>query len=382
MSSTLALLAGEASGDVLGASLMRAMKAQNPSVEFQGIGGSKMTAAGLQSQVEMERLSVMGLFEPLKRLPELLRIKRNYVDQCIADPPDLFVGIDSPDFNLRVATELHRQGVRTAHYVSPSVWAWRQKRVLKIKQSVDLMLTLFPFEAAFYEIHDVPVRFVGHPLADELPLQPDKSEFRRELALTDNTTYVAVLPGSRRGESARMMPVFLDSMLWLSERRPDIRYLVPAANAVIRQSLDEMLKDHALSERVTVYDGRSQTVMGAADAILLASGTSTLEAMLLKTPMVMAYKVSAATYAIVRHMVKSDFFALPNLLAGELLVPEFIQHDAQADVLGAALLAELEDESRKISLQSRFLDIHHQLRMDASAQAAEALTDLMSQHGR
>ncbi|MFK7732792.1 MAG: lipid-A-disaccharide synthase [Pseudomonadales bacterium] len=378
MVTRLALLAGEASGDVLGASLMRAMKTQIPELEFEGIGGNKMTAGGLQSQVDMERLSVMGLFEPLKRLPELLRIKRNYIDHCIANPPDLFVGIDSPDFNLRVAAELHQHGVRTAHYVSPSVWAWRQKRVFKIKQSVDLMLTLFPFEAAFYEQHDVPVRFVGHPLADELPLQPDKSAFRSELMLKDGTTYVAVLPGSRRGESARMMPVFLESMQWLSERRPDVHYLVPAANAVIRQALDDMLAGHALSEQITVFDGRSQTVMGAADAILLASGTSTLEAMLLKTPMVMAYKVSAATYAIVKHMVKSEFFALPNLLAGESLVPEFIQQDAQADVLGAALLAELEDESRKTSLQARFLDIHHQLRMDASAQAAEALAELMS----
>ncbi len=374
----LALLAGEASGDVLGSSLMRAMRHQIPEIEFEGIGGSKMTAAGLHSQVDMERLSVMGLFEPMKRLPELLRIKRNFVNHCIENPPDLFVGIDSPDFNLRVAADLHQLGVRTAHYVSPSVWAWRQKRVLKIKQSVDLMLTLFPFEAAFYEQHQVPVRFVGHPLADELPLQTDKTAFRRELSLHDRTTYVAVLPGSRRGESARMMPVFLDSMLWLSKRRPDVHYLVPAANASIRQALDDMLSDHSMRDQITVFDGRSQAVMGAADVILLASGTSTLEAMLLKTPMVMAYKVSAATYAIVKHMVKSEFFALPNLLAGELLVPEFIQQDAQPDVLGAAVLAELEDESRKASLQARFLDIHHQLRMDASAQAAEALAELMS----
>ncbi len=378
---TLAVLAGEASGDVLGASLMQALRDRNADIRFAGIGGSKMTAAGLHSQVDMERLSVMGLFEPMKRLPELLRIKRNYVNYFTANRPDLFVGIDSPDFNLRVAAELHRQGVRTVHYVSPSVWAWRQKRVLKIKQSVDLMLTLFPFEAAFYEQHGVPVRFVGHPLADELPLQPDRAQFRRQLALNENDTYVAVLPGSRRGESARMMPVFLQSMLWLSERRPDIHYVVPAANAVIRAMLDELLANHVLRERITVFDGQSQAVMGAADTILLASGTSTLEAMLLKTPMVMAYKVSAATYAIVKHMVKSRFFALPNLLADDALVPEFIQDDAEPHVLGAAVLAELENDSRKASLQARFLDIHHQLRMDASAQAACALEELLTPNG-
>lgn len=376
--SKFALLAGEASGDILGGSLMAALSARDPDIRFDGIGGPNMSNMGLQSAVDMERLSVMGLFEPLKRLPELLRIKREYVQRCLDQKPDLFIGIDSPDFNLRVAAQLHAEGIRTAHYVSPSVWAWRQKRVLKIKQSIDLMLTLFPFEEQFYQQHNVPVCFVGHPLADELPVECDKQAHRLALSLPSDPCYVAVLPGSRRGESQRMMPLFLDTMMFLNARRPDIQYLIPAANESIKTLLLELLREHPLQEKVVLLDGQSQHAMGAADTVLLASGTSTLEAMLLKTPMVMAYKLSAVTYNIVKHMITLPYFALPNLLAGEKLVPEFIQHEAHALAMGQAVLDELENPERQRQLQQRFIEIHHSIRRDASARAADALLSMPS----
>lgn len=357
---------------------MAALSARDSQCCFTGIGGPKMQAQGMRSAVEMERLSVMGLFEPLKRLPELLRIKRDYVERCIAQPPDVFVGIDSPDFNLRVATQLHSAGIKTAHYVSPSVWAWRQKRVLKIKQSVDLMLTLFPFEEQFYQGHEVPVCFVGHPLADELPIESHKAQYRDQLGLSQEDCYVAVLPGSRRGESERMMPLFLQTMAWLAERRPDIKFLIPAANDIIQHYVTALLESHPLHESCQIVAGQSQQIMGASDTVLLASGTSTLEAMLLKTPMVMAYKLSAVTYNIVKHMITLPHFALPNLLAGEKLVPEFIQHEAEPEAMGQAVLSELENESRQQQLQERFVEIHRLIKRDASSRAAEALLNLVS----
>lgn len=375
---TVALLAGEASGDILGGSLMHALIARAPELSFEGIGGKQMQAAGLDSLVEMERLSVMGLFEPMQRLPELLRIKRDYVAHFSEHRPALYLGIDSPDFNLRVAKDLHAAGIKTAHYVSPSVWAWRQGRVKGIKQSVDLMLTLFPFEEAFYQQHDMAVSFVGHPLADQLPLESDRSGHRIALQLNENARYVAVLPGSRVGESGRMMPLFLRTMSWLAARETDLQFLIPVASPAIERNVKELLKDHPLTERTSIFSGQSQQVMGAADVVLLASGTSTLEAMLLKTPMVMAYKLSAMTYAIVKNLVRSPYFALPNLLANEKLVPEFIQHEAQADVLGQAVLDQLSGADAQ--LLQRFDELHRLLRRDASARAADALCSLIGRN--
>ncbi len=354
---------------------MQALRHQEPNVSIEGIGGPKMLAQGLQSPVAMERLAVMGLFEPLKRLPELLRIKREYVNACLANPPSLFVGIDSPDFNLRVAGELHKAGIKTAHYVSPSVWAWRQKRVLKIRQNVDLMLTLFPFEEEFYQRHDVPVRFVGHPLADSIAVDQSPESYRRDLSLDDGC-YVAVLPGSRLGESRRMMPLFKESMAWLAERRPDIRFLVPAANDDLHAWLEALFEGDKLAEKTVLLKGQAQQVMGASNAVLLASGTSTLEAMLLKKPMVMAYCLSELTYKIVKRMIKLPYFSLPNLLAGEHLVQEFIQHEARPEAMGQALLQELEDHERAQSLQERYKEIHIALKKNASETSALALLEL------
>lgn len=377
----LCVLAGEASGDILGSSLMRTLNQREQAFSYSGIGGPLMCAEGLCSQVEMERLSVMGLFEPLKRLPELLRIKRNVVDHCLDNRPNAFIGIDSPDFNLRVARDVHAAGIPTVHYVSPSVWAWRQKRVLGIKQSVDLMLTLFPFEEAFYQAHGVPVKFVGHPLADELPMERQQAKWRQQLALSPDLMsreIVAVLPGSRVGEATRMLPLFLAAIKLIEKQKPGLQYLIPAANSVLLDALKVLLQGFEYADQVHLIEGQSQAAMGAADVALLASGTVTLEAMLLKTPMVMAYKLSGMTYQIVRHMVKAPHFALPNLLADEALVPEFIQTDATADNIAKAVLKELQDEEHRAQLQQRFVEIHTNIRCDASAVAAEAICELIN----
>ena len=378
------LLAGEASGDLLGAALMAALRARHSDIAFTGIGGERMQQEGLISRTPMHRLSVMGLFEPLKRLPELLRIRRNITDFCLQTRPDVFIGIDSPDFNLPIERKLRAAGIKTVHYVSPSVWAWRQKRVIKIKQSVDLMLALFPFEAQFYAEHAVPVRFIGHPLADAIPLQPQAADYRQQLGLDQQARWLAVLPGSRMGETRYLAPAFLQTIAWCAQRLDDLKFVIPAANDRLYEHLQKELQQCAacqpFMQRIHLQRGGAQEAMGAADAILLASGTSTLEAMLLKRPMVVAYRLSALTYAIVRRMIKLPYFSLPNLLADEALVPEFVQKQVCAEQLGPAVLAQLEDSERRAMLQQIFTDIHQQLRLGASEQAADAILEIIG-HG-
>ncbi len=375
------LLAGEASGDLLGAALMAALRARHDNIVFTGIGGVRMQQEGLVSRAPMDRLSVMGLFEPLKRLPELLRIRREITEFCLQTRPHVFIGIDSPDFNLPIERKLRAAGITTVHYVSPSVWAWRQKRVLKIKQSVDLMLALFPFEAQFYAEHAVPVRFIGHPLADAIPLQPQTADYRQQLSLDQQARWLAVLPGSRMGEARYLAPAFLQTIAWCAQRLDDLKFVIPAANEKLYAYLQTELRQCAdcqpYLERIHLQQGSAQEAMGAADAILLASGTSTLEAMLLKRPMVVAYRLSALTYAIVRRMIKLPYFSLPNLLADSELVPEFVQKQVCAQQLGPAVLQQLEDSERRAELQQIFTDIHSQLRLGASDQAAEAVLKLI-----
>lgn len=374
------LLAGEPSGDLLGASLMSALKQRYPQLRFSGIGGPHMQAQGLNTEADMERLSVMGFFEPLKRLPELLRIRKHFVAQSLQDRPDLFIGIDSPDFNLPIAKKLKVQGVKTAHYVSPSVWAWRQKRVVKIRQSVDLMLTLFPFETEFYKTHAVPATFVGHPMADEIAIDTDQQEYRQQLQLDADAKILAVLPGSRMGEVRTLIPVFSACMRDLVAKHPDLQFVIPAANATLLAFLEQSMSEELLGAaygKVTLRLGESRATMGAADAVLLASGTSTLEAMLLKKPMVMAYKLSAITYNIVKRMINVGHFALPNLLSDHVLVPEFIQDEATLDNLLPALESALYDNSQRALLLERYTDVHQQLRGGASAKACNAISELL-----
>jgi len=369
----IALVAGEASGDILGAGLMRALKAQHPAVEFIGVGGPLMQAEGLTSYFPMERLSVMGLVEVLGRLRELLKRRKELIATLIAEKPDVFIGIDAPDFNLNIELKLRQAGIKTVHYVSPSVWAWRQKRVLKIREGCDLMLTLLPFEAKFYEEKGVPVRFVGHTLADTIPLEADRAAARAELGLPDGPL-VALMPGSRGGEVSRLGGLFLDTAERLRAMRPGLRFVIPCANPERRAQLEELLAGRDLP--VTLLNGQSHLALAACNAVLIASGTATLEALLYKRPMVVAYRLAPLTFWILKRMVKSPYVSLPNLLAQRLLVPELLQDDATVEAL-ALTLSPLIDGGEE---QTRgFDEIHRTLRLDASNQAADAVLNLIGQ---
>ncbi len=369
------IVAGESSGDLLGAGLMQALLQQHPHLRFTGIGGPLMQAQGLVSRVPMERLSVMGLIEPLKRLPELLRIRRDIIRHFSTDKPDVFIGIDSPDFNLGVERRLHEQGIHTVHYVSPSVWAWRQRRISKIAAAADLVLTLFPFEADFYRQHKVPVCFVGHPLADDIPLDPSRQQARATLGLNDTDTVLALLPGSRQGEVARMGPVFLETATLLAQQHAGIRFLLPCANAERRQQLQELMPGGL--DSVRLLDGQSRVAMAAADAVLLASGTAALEAMLLKKPMLVCYKMAPLSHALISRMLKVPYFSLPNLLAGELLVDELVQDEVNPENLAGKVQKLLQADARQLRLSERYREIHLTLLGGASNKAAQAVIELL-----
>jgi lipid-A-disaccharide synthase len=367
----IALVAGEASGDILGSGLMRAIKARHPDVQFIGVGGPLMEAEGMSSYFPMERLSVMGLVEVLGRLKELLARRKLLIQTLIDEKPDVFIGIDAPDFTLNIELKLRQAGIKTVHYVSPSVWAWRQKRVLKIREGCDLMLTLLPFEARFYEEKGVPVRFVGHPLADTIPLEADRAAARAELGLGDGPV-VALMPGSRGGEVGRLGALFFDTAERLLAQRPGIRFVLPCASPQRRAQIELLLQGRDLP--LTLLDGRSHVALAACDAVLIASGTATLEALLYKRPMVVAYRLAPLTYWILKRMVKSPYVSLPNLLAQRLLVPELLQDAATADALAQTLLPLLDNGAEQTA---GFDALHRTLRRDASNQAADAVLSLI-----
>jgi lipid-A-disaccharide synthase len=383
----IGIVAGEASGDILGSDLIRAIKLHNADASFEGIGGPLMEAEGFKTYFPMERLSVMGFVEPLKRLPELLRIRRTIKDYFIHNPPDLFIGIDSPDFTLNIELALRQTGILTAHYVSPSVWAWRQGRVKKIAKAVDRMLTLLPFEAEFYHRHNVPVTFVGHPLADKFTLEVDQLDEHKRLArqnlsergldISENQTLVALLPGSRGGEVKMLGRVFVETARWCSHQRKDLSFIIPAANEQRRKQLEDIIHHHGQGLAITLIDGQSQQVMAAADVVLMASGTTTLEALLLKKSMVVAYRLAPLSYWIVSRMIKSEFFSLPNLLAGEELVPEVLQDDVRPEMLGPLVLERLQDKQKSQLLVNRFTEIHKTLKQNASERAADVLLTMI-----
>ncbi|MCB1665220.1 MAG: lipid-A-disaccharide synthase [Pseudomonadales bacterium] len=377
------MIAGEASGDTLGEGLIRAIRKRCPDARFEGIGGPKMIAQGFESFAQMERLSVMGFVEPLARLPELLRIKRDLEQRFIRNPPDVFVGIDSPGFNLRVEQVLHDHAIPTVHYVSPSVWAWGQKRIHKIAAATDLVLALFPFETAFYEQHQVPVRFVGHPLADAIALdgggELEKTNARVRLGLAEDRPCIALMPGSRRNEISRLGPVFLRTAMELRKKFPDLQFVIPCANAQRLEQVSALLREAGVGVDFQLYDGQSHDAMRAADIVLQASGTATLEAMLLKRPMVVAYSLSPLTYALASRMLKVPYVSLPNLLAGERLVAEFLQYDVTPDNLYRELCRLLTDISAQQSLMQGFSRIHREIRCGADDQAAEAVLALAAE---
>jgi lipid-A-disaccharide synthase len=373
------LVAGETSGDNLGAHLIEALRARLPAARFAGIAGPRMIAAGCEAWERAEDLAVMGLFEILPHLPRLLRIRRNLLARVLAERPDVYVGVDAKEFNLRVAPRLKERGIRTVQYVSPQIWAWRQGRVRTMGRAVDLVLCLLPFEKRFYDEHGVHAVFVGHPLADQVPMHLDPREARTALGLDPGGLYLALLPGSRHGEVARLGPDFAATVAWLHRQRAELKFVAALANAGARQTFAAALEAAGVRERVTLVDGNAQRVMAASDVVLLASGTATLEATLVKRPMVVAYRLSLLTTFLLKtlKLFKAPFFAQPNLLAGRQVVPEYFNDQVRADVLGPAVLAQLERADRDQLVQT-FASIHETLRRDASARAAEAILQLLS----
>lgn len=370
----IALVAGEASGDILGAGLMASLKQRYPNVKFIGVGGPKMEAEGLVSMFPMERLSIMGLVEVLGRLPELIKRRAKLIKDIIAAKPDVFIGIDAPDFNLGIELKLREAGIKTIHYVSPSVWAWKQKRVFKIKKACDLVLTLFPFEAKFYEKYDVPVCFVGHPLANTIPLEVDRVAAKIKLGILQDNKVVALMPGSRGGEVSRLAPVFLKTADIILEHYPNTKFVIPCANQQRKEQIEELLVSYKLP--ITLLDGQSHEALAACDVVLIASGTATLEALLYERPMVVAYKLASLTYWIAKRLVKTPYVSLPNILAGRLLVPEMIQDKAEPDKLFAELQPLLEGKTKEQT--DSFKAIHLTLRQNASEKAAEATLKLIN----
>lgn len=371
----IGIVAGEASGDLLAASLMQALQAQVPGVTFEGIAGPRMIALGCKALVPSERLAVMGLTEVLGRLPELLRIRRDMVAHFSANPPDVFIGVDAPDFNLTLERKLKARGIKTTHFVSPSVWAWRQYRVKKIARSTDLVLCLLPFEEPFYAQRGVAAKFVGHPLADAIPLDTDTHAARLKLGLDPAREVVAILPGSRSMELQGLAQEFVRTAVWLLQRRPQLQFVTPLASAKTRALFEQALQQHGAALPMTLLDGQSHEAMAAADVVLLASGTAALEAMLLGKPMVVAYRVSKITEWLVRRLIRVPYYSLPNLLAGKKLVEEFVQDDVRADQMGRHLLAFLEDPARGQALREQFRAIHQTLRCNAAERAAQAIIE-------
>ena len=373
------LCAGEASGDGLGAGLIAALKARFPNAEFAGIGGDAMRAAGCDTWFDANELAVMGLAEVLRHLPRLLRLRKAFRQRVLDWKPDVYIGIDAPDFNLGVERWLKERGVRTVHYVSPSVWAWREKRAEKIGHSADRVLCLFPMEPPIYARHAVDARFVGHPMADEIPMEPDRASARAALGLSPDAPTLAVLPGSRLGEIGRLAPVFFEAARRVAAQVPGLQIVIPAANAACRQALEAQIALQGVDSTWHLLDGRAREAMIASDAVLLASGTATLEAMLCKRPMVVGYRIAPLTYRIVKGLglLKVERYALPNVLAGEDIAPELMQDDCTPEQLSSAVLHWFREPEAVAALQPIYRRLHGQLRQDASASAAAAVAELV-----
>ena len=385
-SPTIAIIAGEVSGDILGAGLIHALKACYPHAKFIGIGGERMIAEGFETLFDMEELSVMGLVEVLKHLPRLLKIRRTIIEQLSALKPDVFIGIDAPDFNLDVELKLKQRGIKTIHYVSPSVWAWRQKRVYKIAAATNLVLAFLPFEKAFYDRFNVPCRFIGHTMADAIPLKPNRDEACQLLNLDPTQRYVAMLVGSRGSEVEFLSEPFLQTAQLLHQRYPDVKFLVPLINQKLRQQFEQIKQCVAPELDMILLDGNARAAMITAEATLLASGTAALEAMLCKSPMVVGYRMKPFTYFLAKRLVKTKYVSLPNLLADEMLVPELIQEDCNPTKLAEKLSLYLSEDKSAVQnrhvLLQRFAELHQRIQCNADQQAAQAVIDLLEpSHG-
>ena len=380
-SPTIAIIAGEVSGDILGAGLIHALKARYPQAKFIGIGGERMIAEGFETLFDMEELSVMGLVEVLKHLPRLLKIRRTIIEQLSALKPDVFIGIDAPDFNLDVELKLKQQGIKTIHYVSPSVWAWRQKRVYKIAAATNLVLAFLPFEKAFYDRFNVPCSFIGNTMADAIPLKPNREEACQLLNLDSTQRYVAMLVGSRGSEVEFLSEPFLQTAQLLHQCYPDVKFLVPLINQKRRQQFEQIKQRVAPELEMILLDGNARAAMIAAEATLLASGTASLEAMLCKSPMVVGYRMKPFTYFLAKRLVKTKYVSLPNLLADEMLVPELIQEDCNPTKLAEKLSQYLSEDKSAVQnrhvLLQRFAELHQMIQCNADQQAAQAVIDLL-----
>jgi lipid-A-disaccharide synthase len=377
----IGLVAGESSGDLLGAGLVTAVRERIPDAVFEGVAGPEMIAAGCDRWADAEELAVMGVVEPLKHLPRLLRLRRTLISRWRASPPDVFVGIDAPDFNLGLEAALKASGIRTMHYVSPSIWAWRSGRIRKIRRAADCVLCILPFEPALYEQQGVSAVFVGHPKADALSPDIDVPAVRERLGLPADRRIVAVLPGSRGSEVTRLIPIFADAAADIAAREGGVHFVTPVAAEKLRPVIEVSLQQHAVADHFTIVDGRSIEVMSAADLVLLASGTAALESALLGKPTVAAYRVSPLTALIVRAfgLVKVNEFTLPNLLAGETLIPEFIQGDAEPAAIADGIIDLLHNPERCAAIRERFAKLRAELAMNSDARAADALISLTTQ---
>lgn len=374
----VAMVAGEASADVLGAHLIEALLAKNPATQFAGIGGPRMVARGLRSIVSQEKLAVCGYIEVIKHLPGLLRIRRQLCDSLLADKPDIYIGIDAPDFNLGLEATLKRAGVPTVHYVSPSVWAWRPQRIEKMIRSVDHMLCLFPMEPPLYAKAGIPASYVGHPLASEIPLVIDKAAIREQLGLPDETPVFALLPGSRQSELAYMGPLLIETAKCLLEHFPKAQFLVPLATRITMDQFDSLLTEHRAWELpIRKLFGHAQLAMAASDVVLVTSGTATLEVALTKRPMVISYKLAPLTYYLVKRQLRLPFVGLPNILVGESVVPELLQHHATPDNLVREADRLYHDKAYQATLTTVFTALHKELRLNTSELAAETVFSLL-----
>ncbi|HEX3123350.1 MAG TPA: lipid-A-disaccharide synthase [Rhodanobacteraceae bacterium] len=380
------LVAGESSGDLLGAGLLSSLRARFPDASFAGVGGARMAAAGMDVWYPSERLSVMGLVEVLRHLPGLLAVRRDVYKRTLQQCPDVFIGIDAPDFNLGLERRLKQHGIRTAHYVSPSVWAWRESRAANIGRSADRVLCLFPMEPPIYARHGVDARFVGHPLADIFPVEPDKAAARRQLGLAPDVPVLALLPGSRLGEIKRLGADFLGAVMLLKREFPTLRIVAPMATPACRTAFENLLSDPTLSalsaqpSALSIIDGNAHAAMIAADAVLLASGTAALEAMLAKRPMVVAYRVAWLTYKLVKlfGLLRTNVYSLPNILAGRQIVPELMQDACTPAAIAAELAPALRARSADADMLAEFRRLHESLRASPAQDAGAAIADLLA----
>ena len=372
---TIALVAGETSGDILGAGLIRTLKKHHPNIKFVGIAGPLMQTEGCQAWYEMDELSVMGIVEVLGRLRRILAIRRDITKRLTDLKPDVFIGIDAPDFNLSLEGKLKQAGIKTIHYVSPSVWAWKQKRVFKIKRNTNLILAFLPFEKAFYDKFDVPCRFIGHKMADDIPLEPDQTAMRQQLGIPVDCQCLALLPGSRHAEVTLLSEPFLKAAQLLRDKFHDLHIIVPLVNSKRRAEFEQIKAEIAPELNLQLLDGHAREAMIASNAAILASGTVALECMLAKCPMVVGYKMKAFTFWLAKKLIKTPYVSLPNILAGKEIVPELLQHDCTPENIANHVLPFLEDDNTE--LNATFLALHKQIRCNADEQAAQAVLDVL-----